>query len=551
MEGIFSELTFILIVAFILGFILRLLKLPELLGYILAGLIIGPLALIGKDAVKEEQSLTALSQIGITLLLFILGLELKLGELRSVGKVSLITGIGQIVFTSLIGFGLCLLLGFESRESIYMAIALTFSSTIVIVKLLSDKKDINTLYGRISIGFLLIQDFFAILALIILNGLNQDSTDNQWITLIILFAKTIFLFIAIIVLSQSIIPTLIKQFSQHQEMLFLFSIAWAFGISALVSSEFIGLSIEIGGFLAGLALANSVESLQIASKVKALRDFFIVIFFVHLGIGLEITNIEDALVPGLILSIFVLIGNPIIVMVILGLLGYKSRTSFMSGLSVAQVSEFSLIVMFLGNSLGHVSDNVVSIVTIVAIITFAASSYMILNAEKLYLLLQGNLKIFEKKRTIENNLSSISEEFENHIVLVGAHRMGNSFLKYMQDNKHRLIVVDYDPQTARELALRGFQVVFGDIADKDIQNKAQLIKARIVVSTIPNLEDNIILISSVKAANPKIKIIVHADRPEFAEELKKAGADIVLQPLLFAGKLLSSLVLHEELDFEE
>ncbi|MCA9381047.1 cation:proton antiporter [Candidatus Dojkabacteria bacterium] len=524
------------------------LKLPTILAYIFTGLLIGSISVLGQDYFTDEVGLEALSKIGITLLLFILGLEMKVGELRSVGKVALITGIGQIVFTSLIGYGLALLLGYESRESLYIAIALTFSSTIVIVKLLSDKHDLNSLYGKISIGFLLIQDFVAILALLLLNGLAAGESVSI-VTIIVMLAKAALVFAIVIFLSQKILPTIIHSISHSLELLFSFSLAWAFGVALLVSSDAIGLSIEIGGFLAGLALANAVESLQIVSKIRTLRDFFIIIFFVHLGLSLHLDNISESIGPAIFFSLFVLIGNPIIVLFLLTGLRFKAKTAFMSGLTVAQISEFSLIVIFLGKDLGHVTEQTASMITLVGIFTFAISSYMIMNSDLIYKYIHHHLKHFERKSV--NEQAPQLKEMNKHVVVIGIDQMGTAILKEYKNKKDEIVAVDFNPDVVNRLKEDGYNVVFGDITESDVMGEANLGSAKTIISTLPTLEDNLILIQSIKRNHPEVQIIVNAERKEYRKALLEAGADMVIAPFELAGQMLSRLVAHDELEIRD
>lgn len=543
MEGVFLDITLMLTLAVALGIVFRALRQPEILAYMLAGIIIGPLGLF---RLHEPEAMHAFSEIGITLLLFILGLELKLSELRSVGKVALITGIGQIVFTSLIGFGICLLLGISPIASVYLSVALTFSSTIVIVKLLSDKKDLNALYGKVAIGFLLVQDFVAIIALIILAGFasGEGAALPEPSTFLWLLGKAALLFAVMVYLSQKIIPRLIHKLSHSRELLFLFAIAWAFGISAVVSAPWMGLSIEIGGFLAGLALANSTESFQIVSKVRSLRDFFITLFFVLLGTNLVFESMGTILLPAVLLSAFVLVGNPLIVMIIMGAMGFRKRTSFMAGLTVAQISEFSLIVTFMGLRIGHISPELVSLVTLVAMITFTLSTYAIINSNQLYDWLKPWLRFFEKK-SLRDEFNHDSQEMTNHIVLVGVNRMGRRILNRLKKEKTPVLAVDFDPGVVDQLRQENIPVVFGDFADPDIREKAQLDKARLLISTLPDMADNLIVIHSVQ--NLDLQVIVAATQEQDIRELYDAGAHYVVMAYGMVGEMVGDMVADDKL----
>ncbi len=541
MEKIFFEITIIISIAATLAIVFRYFKQPPILAYILTGLLVGPIAIVRLD---NPDVMHSLGQIGITLLLFTLGLELRLSEIRSVGKVALITGVGQILFTTGVGFLIVMGLGFSPLAAIYMAIALTFSSTIIIVKLLSDKKDLNSLYGKIAVGILLVQDFVAIVVIILLSGLQHGELSISILGFGALILKAVTLFGGVFLLSKTLLPKLIDKIARSYEILFLFSLAWAFGISALVSSPLIGFSIEIGGLLAGLALANTAENFQIAAKVKSLRDFFITIFFVTLGMSLSFGNFGMIWLPTIILVLYILIGNPIILMSILGFLGYRKRTSFMVGLTVAQISEFSMILIFMGNKLNHVPDAAVSIITVAGTITFAVSTYMIMNSNLIYKKLSTYLSIFERKRTHEQVIETA--DLSNHTILIGANRMGESILDALVKNNHELIVVDFNPDVVAYLAKKKVRCLYGDIADLEIQKKLNIDNARLIVSTVPDIEDNLLLIKNLRGVNKKALVVVTALEKGEARILYKNGADYVVLPHLVGGRHLAHILVDKK-----
>lgn len=540
MEKIFFEITIVIGIAALLAIIFRFFKQPSILAYIVTGILFGPLALFKLD---NGEVMRSLGQIGITLLLFMLGLELRLSKIRSVGKVALIVGVGQILFTTAVGFLICVVLGFSPLVSIYMAIALTFSSTIIIVKLLSDKNDLNSLYGKISVGILLVQDFVAIIALIFLSGFQQGGESVSILTFEILILKAIVIFCLVLLFSNTLLPKIVNKIARSSEVLFLFSIAWAFGMAAVVSSPLIGLSLEIGGFLAGFALGNSSENFQIVAKVKSLRDFFITIFFVSLGMSLSFNNVASIWFPAVILALYVLIGNPIILTSILGFLGYRKRTSFLVGLTVSQISEFSMIVVFMGNKLNHVSDDVVSIVTVAGTITFVLSTYMIMNGNFLYRKLSNFLGIFERRHTHEQKLEM--KDLTGHVILVGANRMGGSILDALLKTDQNLLVVDFDPDVIERLKERGVSCLYGDIADFEIQERINIDKAKLIISTVPDLEDNLLLLEAIAKANRKAKVVVCALEKGDAKLLYEAGADYVVLPHIAGGRHLAKILIDK------
>lgn len=535
MEHAFIDITYAIAVATILAIVFKFLKQPPILAYILAGILIGPLGLVEEEGIDLIHSV---SEIGIVLLLFMLGLEMNIKELRLVGKSSALIGFLQVAITFAVSFLLTMLLGFDSKETIYISLGITFSSTIIIVKLLSDKKDLSSLYGKISIGILVIQDFVAIISLIILSGFSSENSLSVS-TVAGLLAKGVVILIIVFLLATYIFPYAISKLSSSGEVLFLFSIAWAFAFAGFVSSDYIGFSVEIGGFLAGLALANTIESLAIVSKIRPLRDFFITLFFIVLGADLVFEDIGKILSSVFVLSVFVVFGKPVIIMTIMKWLNQKKRTSFLTGVSLSQISEFSLILTFLGKEVGHVDNSVISLMALIAIITFTTSTYGILNSNNLFRAFKNDLKIFEKQN-IKFNDDSI-HEFSNHVVVIGAHRLGSQIANSIKD-KNNLLIVDFNPDIVKDLNSKGYNAIFGDIADSDVYETAFISKAKLVISTIPDLEDNLILIRAISAENPNVKIITLAHFKHDEEKLKQAGAHHVILPYNIAGDVISDLV---------
>lgn len=547
MGNIFIEIAIIISIAATLAIIFKFLKQPPILAYILTGIIVGP---IGLFHIQNKEVLHAFGEFGVTFLLFMLGLELKLKELKSVGKTALVAGLSQIICTAIIGYGIALIFGFSQIASAYIALGLTFSSTIIIIKLLSEKRDSTSLYGKLSLAMLLAQDIVAILVLIFLSSFTKDIGAFSGLDVVIILLKGIVIFSTILLLSKSILPKILDTISNSQETLFLFSIAWAIGLAALVSSPIFGFSIEIGGFLAGISLANSTENFQIIARTRALRDFFITIFFVLLGMNMLLANMLAAIIPAVILSLFVLVGNPIIVMVILGIIGYKKRTSFLAGLTMAQISEFSLILIFLGNKIGHISEEIITIMTLVAIITFTASTYMILNGNNLYERLKAYLGVFQRKNPKEEYNNS-EEQFDNHIVLIGANRTGQGIIESLEADNKNLLVVDFDPDIVSHFKDKETSVLFGDITDPEIQQKAQIDKAKLVISTVQDVYDNIHLIDSLKKKQKHGKIIVLAHDKKDADLLYKEGADFVVIPHLSGGIHIASILQGNQINLKK
>lgn len=535
-SGIF-DLAIVILIAAGLGIIARQLKQPVILAYIFAGVIIGVFSFFHLD---DKELFKTFSELGIMFLLFLVGLEINYSSLRLVGKISLLTGIGQIIFTSIIGFLIALFFDFNYIQAAYIAVALTFSSTIIIVKLLSEKKDMNSLYGKISIGFLLVQDVAAILILIFLAGIGGEKIVLSGTIFTIL--KGIVLFSSMLYLGRKILPMIFDKIAGSQELLFLTSLAWCFGIATLTIK--LGFSIEIGGFLAGLALANSSENFQISARIKSLRDFFILIFFVILGSSLIFSNLSGIAVQIIAFSLFVLIGNPLIVLIIMGIMGYRKRTSFMCGLTVAQISEFSLILAALGLKLGHLNVKIVSLITAVGIITITLSTYMIVYADRIFKRLSGFLSLFERKRIKEDG--SLLKQFKKPVILIGFHRLGQSIAFHLP--KEDLLIVDFDPEIISQLKKHGFDYIFGDIGDAEIFERANFNDARLIISTSPDFEDNLTLLSEVNSLEnrDKMKVIIRAQDEKEAEILYNPpagrGVDYALLPHFTSGQYLGKSI---------
>lgn len=547
MENFFLDLTVIICIASLLSIVSRILKQPEILAYILTGILIAPFHFFSQH---DQPLLNSMSQVGITLLLFMVGLEIRISELFSLGKTLLIASFSQIIFSFLGGFLLSGLFGFNFLSSVYVSTALTFSSTIIVVKLLSDKRDMHALYAKFSLGILLVQDVLAILVLMMLSGLNQQTGAFESISNFIFIALKASVVVGVIAyLSKRIFPQIIERIAKSSETLFLSSLAWVFGLAALVSSKFMGFSIEIGGFLAGVALANSIANYQIIAKAKILRDFFIVIFFVLLGIQMSFSSVYKIIIPAVVISLFVLVVKPLIVMITMGILGYRKRTSFLTGISLSQVSEFSLIIIFLGNKIGLISKDLVSLITLVCLITFFVSTYLIMNANKFYRSISHHLWLFERKDFKKDEMSEEGEldNLKDHVVVIGGDQMGKSIVEALEDLGKDVVVVDFDPAIVVSIKGKKIHKLFGDIADLEIQKRASIDSAKLVVSTIPDTEDNLMLLNELNHENRRAKIVMMAFDWQDAKILYKKGADYVVLPHLAGGRQIAKLITEDTL----
>lgn len=555
MHSIFNELTLLLILAGAIAFIVSLLKQPSIVGYIITGLLLGPL---GYYKIREGEALSGLAEIGITLLLFMVGLELDMSQLKKMGRSVLFAGLTQVLLTSSAGFLLLKLLHFSTISSLYLAAALTFSSTIIVVKLLSEKKDLQSLYGKLAVGIFLVQDFFAILILIGLSSLGGHEGGMYaslplWQNIILAMVRGLILVLGVMWVSTKVFPKVLKVIGGNDELLLVFSLAWALGLAAFVATPLIGFSLEIGGFLAGLSLASSSVHFEVSARIKPIRDFFIVIFFIILGSGLVFTGLGSLTLPVILLCLFVLIGKPLIVLISLACLGFKPRTGFLAGVTVAQVSEFSLILAGIGSKLGHLQSSDVALITITGIVSISMSSYMIMYASRLADSMRGLLSWFDfKKGSAEKYLSTVV--LKNHVILVGAHRLGHHLLDSLQKQKTPFIVVDFNPEIVEQCIERGLLSVCGDITDPYIQEQVNLHDAKVVISTVPDHNDNLALVAAIQKTfagrRAKPRLIFVAQNEEDVRSLYDKGIDYVVSPHVLGGQHLAQVLKGKTLHLE-
>ncbi len=539
--NIFTELSLITITAVLVITIIKILKQPLVIGYIITGILVSPFAL---NVIKSADLIATLSEIGVALLLFLVGLNLNPKLIKEVGKVSLIAGFGQVVLTIIISYIAALLLGFTPLSSLYLGIAISFSSTIIITKLLSDKNDLNKLYGKISIGILIVQDIIAIFFLMIISSLsNKTALSNFAITT---FATGAALVIALFLAGYYAIPKITKQIAKSQEFLFLFSLGWCFAIATLFN--ILNFSIEIGALLAGITLSISPYRYEISSKLKPIRDFFVFLFFIWLGSQLIFTNLRIYVIPIIVFSLITMLIKPIITIIFIGFLKYKKQTSFLTSITLAQISEFSLILFELGIKRGHIAPDMLSVMTIIGLITIAGSTYFILYGSAIYSKISGMLSIFERS-SLKKEKEIADKKYE--IILFGAHRAGHDILEAFKTKKSALLVVDYNPDIIDNLSKKGFNCIYGDISDIDLLDEIDLCSSRMVISTVPDVEANLLFIKRVKLCSPKTIVLAVANSVEDSFTLYNNGATYVITPKFIGGKYISDKIKSYKFDADK
>jgi len=535
-ESAFAEIAALLVMAAVIGFLGIILRQPLIVSFIAVGLIAGPSAL---DVVRSNDQISLLSELGIAVLLFLVGIKLDVKLIRSLGMVSLLTGLGQVAFTSIFGYLIGLTLGLGHITSLYVAVALTFSSTIIIVKLLSDKREIDSLHGQIALGFLIVQDLVVVLAMIVLSAIGIGAAGKGGHgggSVLMVLASGVAMVAVVILFVRYIANALTERLAHAPELLVIFAIAMAAMFAAF--ADIVGLGKEVGGLLAGVALASTPYRETIAARLAPLRDFLLLFFFIALGSALDLSLLGAHVSGAIVFSLFVLIGNPLIVLAIMGAMGYRKRTGFLAGLTVAQISEFSLIFVAMGVSLGHVQEDALGLVTMVGLVTIAVSTYMITYSHQLYAVFEPLIGVFERRGTPrEPSDAGLHREDGYKVIVFGLGRFGTAIGIRLKKRNIRVLGVDFNPLAVRRWRELGLETEFGDAADPEFVAELPLSRAEWIVSTVPihptglsHEDTRTTLIQLTRTSGFKGRIAVSSHHVQDTQELFASGADIVLEP---------------------
>lgn len=531
-EVLFFEIALVIVFAGLLALLFRFLKQPMMIAYLATGLLVGPSLL---NIAQSDEVFATLSSIGIAFLLFLVGLHLNWRNIKDVGMIALLAGISQVAFTSGIGYVLIRVLGFDVVTSAVAALAFAFSSTIIIVKMLADKEDLERFYGRISVGVLIVQD---VIAMVILLAVAAFGTQADSITALVGLSilKLAAVLVALLLLARYILPHVMRFAAHSQELLFLTAVAWCFGLAGGLT--FLGFGIETGALLAGISLAGTEFRREIDSKIRPLRDFFVIIFFIVLGTQLSVEALTDSIWVGLIISGFILIGNPLILLTVLRLFGYHPRTGFLVGVTMAQVSEFSFILLATAFALGLIGQEMMSIATIVAMMTIGVSTYLIKYNEKIYEQLEW---MFAWMDSVPKNKDDKGEHGPG-VVLFGYHNMGSTILPSIKQLKEDYLVVDFNPAVIEQLSHTSIPHMYGDMGSRDFLAYIKAHRAKLVISTIPDASANADMIEYLKIKRSRAAIVVTAKSDVDAKKMYEVGATFVIVPTILGGELFGKLL---------
>jgi len=533
MHELIRDITLCILFAWGLGLLAHFSRQPLILAYLIAGFFIGP---FGMGWVKSQESISVISELGLIFMLFMIGLEIDLKKIVRAGKVILFAGAGQLIGGCLLGIlffaGIGLAVGGGKFDALYLCVACALSSTVIIVKVLYEKRELDTLPGRITLGVLVLQDIFAILFLAV-----QPSLDNLQVGVVLLsIARVAVLVATALVLSRYVLPRLFHQIARRPELVLLGALAWCFLIGEI--AERLHLSREMGSLVAGVSISTFPYALDVTAKVTTLRDFFITLFFVALGMTIPIPGLS-VIGLALVIAAFTVASRLVTTFTPLYLMKQGLRASLLPAINLAQISEFSLVVIQTGTAANHISTETASAASFAFVVLAVLSTFAMGRSDQLVRGLIGPLKRIGL-RDLDHAQDSEGAGESGHgeirrIVILGFFRAASALLNQIERQNQSLLeqisVIDFNPLVFRTLSERGLHVIYGDISNVDTLVHAGIGKAEIIILSVPDFllvgADNEKLVRHVRTLNPTAKIVATADLLADVEELYKAGADYV------------------------
>ena len=565
--SIVYELAVIIIVATVLAYLAKALKQQIIPAYIIAGVFLGPIAgrFLGNIGIITNLNLVKeMSELGITFLLFIVGMEIKFNKLKDVGLVAIMGTVIQFVIIFVSGFILSTFF-FTTIESLFLGLTLAFGSTMVVIDTLTRNNEIDTLHGKICISILLVQDIIAILSITLLAGFSTNSGGLNTLAgiFVALLKAILLLFIALI--SIKIMPKIFKFAARSQELLFMCAISVAFIFAILAQQignilawiltplgltqgsqlfELItpGFSLAIGGFLGGVTIGSLPYAVEISGKVSSLKEFFATIFFVSLGMEIKIFQLNSIIIPAIIMLIFLISIKPLTIALVTALFGFEKKTSFITGISLFQVSEFAIIINTLGLAYNLITPKIFSLTILLAGITMVLTSYSITYKNTLFNKIGDKITYLHLITKKNEKLQFLPEKGNKEVILIGFNRIGYSIFKTLRRMKKQFIILDYNPETIKRLIKEKIHCIYGDASDTETLDKLNLSKAKTMISTVPDFNTNLLLVEKARKENKKIVIFVTAYNNEDALELYDKGADYVILPHQLGGEHVSLML---------
>ncbi len=550
-HGVVSGVGIAILAATVMAYIGHFLKQPLLLAYLAAGIVIGPR--IGLGLIENMEHIETISEFGLILLLFLIGLEIDIKKLKESGKSLVMSGLTQFPLTVAAGLGFAALLGYAfgdgGYDGIYLAVCCGLSSTAIVVKLLYGKFELDTLAGRITLGILVFQDIWAIIVL----GIQPNLANPDIVRILMSFGKGGLLVAASMLISRFVLPPMFKKVARVPELVLISSLGWCFFVCG--GASLLGLSLEMGALIAGIAISTFPYNLDVIAKVVNIRDFFITLFFVSLGMKIPnpLDNTGIVATAG-IMAGFLILSRFLTVFPVLYSLRNGLRVSLLTSINLSQLSEFSLVIASLGLAAGHISQDTMAVIIFTFVITSITSTYMVKYSDPIQRALSALMKKIGMTE-VHSNSEGDDDDPRNEIALLGFYRTASSLLDGMlrldEQNpslglKDRIVVVDFNPEIHVQLKGLGVRAVYGDISHPDTLHHAGIHEARLVISTIPDAilvgTDNLKILRHMKEISPHAKIIVTAESVERALNMYSEGAFYVFMPRILSGDRLCGIV---------
>ncbi|MFQ5964550.1 MAG: cation:proton antiporter [Candidatus Scalinduaceae bacterium] len=523
------DIVIIIVASLLFGIFAHILKQSVILAYILVGILIGP---YGLGLISNIEEVTSLAEIGVALLMFIIGLEFRFSTLSEIWKISIIGGIIQIATMVILGYLLSRIFGWPIFDSVILGMIVSISSTMIVVKLLSERNEIEYISGKIMIGILIVQDLAVIIMIFFISNFKEIARGDilDLLRVLVLGMGTVF---GIILIGRKLLPKVMYLVVRTgNKEIFLLSV-FAVAIGGAISTHLLGLSIALGAFVVGFLLSEAEYNLEISLMIRPLRDLFIVIFFVSIGMFIN---------PGILLDNIALVGY-IILLILIGkfvtcslptwFFGYDGKTSFKVGMGMMQVGEFSFVLLTIGQKYGYLQPALTSSIITSALITIILTPLAMGQSERLYDIFSRK-KFLNKVFNIIPRLSFYGEKEEilqptNHLILCGYGRSGSHLVMDLK-GKYDITIIEHDPRMVHKIKEAGLHYLFGDAINHHILIKANIARAKILILAIPDEKTKKIAIRYAKVYNPEIFIIVRARDEKQAQELLDLGADEALVP---------------------
>ena len=526
----FYEITALLALGALLGAVGQWLRQPLIVAFIVAGIVAGPNVL---GVMSDPAQVQLLGELGVAVLLFLVGLKLDPGLLRTLGPVALVTGSAQVLITAVIGAGLAMAFGHPPQSAAAIGLALTFSSTIIVIKLLWDKGEVDSLHGRVALGLLIAQDLLVVVLMGVLAGMRGAGGGLAYAAL-----GGVGLLAVVLVVMRFLAHGVLSRLARSPELLVTFALAWAALLAGFAES--FGLGKELGGLMAGVALAATPFREALASRLASVRDFLLLFFFVSLGASLDFGALDGQLLPAVALSAFVLLGKPLIVLPILTLAGYGRRTAFMAGVTLGQISEFSLILAALARQAGLLDAGAQALITVVGLVSIGLSTYLVTYSGSLYARMEPWLARFAGDKSRRGAASEAMAPAD--VILFGLGRYGTFIAEGLHARGLKVLGIDFDPQMVSRWQARGLAAHYGDATDPDFGMALPLAEARWVVCAIPvhggsltHDDPRLTLVDALRAQGYQGRIAVAIQQPEDMRALYARDVDLILMPMADAA----------------